>query len=89
MTDENHQRHIAPVRGDEEEGLVADVLGDEFSWYEVQEVLADRILVPAHGWDVDQLERPGGEAIGERVHSADTIRRATSKRHRVHGIILA
>jgi len=68
MTNENHQRHVAPARRREEDHLVARVFGDVARWHEAQEVLANRVLIPTYGWDVDQLERPRGEAIGERGH---------------------
>ena len=72
MTNENHQGHVAPAGRREEDHLVARVFGDVTRWHEAQEMLSDRILAPTYGRDVDQLERAGCEAIGERFHPADT-----------------
>ena len=74
MTDEDYQRHVAPARRRKEDHLVAHILGDEWRWNQRQEVLANRVFTPTYRRDVDQLERPRGEAIGERGHGSSLPR---------------
>jgi hypothetical protein len=47
------------------------VLGPESRRDEAEQVLADLGFVPALGRDVDELERPRGEAVGERGHDRE------------------
>ena len=65
---EHDQRSLATSRRREEVGLVARVVGSEIIRHEREEVIADLCLVPALGWDVHELERALGEALGERGH---------------------
>jgi GTP-binding protein HflX len=52
----------------EEERLVPGVFGCPTGGHEADHVLADRNLGSALGRNVDELERPRGEAVGERGH---------------------
>jgi GTPase len=61
-------------RPDEEKRLVALVLGLPARRYEGQQTLADRPLAAALGRDVDELEGPGGKAVGEPGHGASVPR---------------
>ncbi|MBM2823671.1 MAG: hypothetical protein HW413_2417, partial [Thermoleophilia bacterium] len=64
MPGEDHERHVTPLLGNEEESLVAGALDSEPGGDQRQDVLSNRVLVPTDGRDVDQLERPRGKAIG-------------------------
>jgi len=68
VTDEKHERSTAPALGDEEECLVPGVLAVVRGRDEREDVLPDRTLASARRRDVHELERPRGEAFGERVH---------------------
>ena len=61
-------------RWSEEERLVARELGAPPVRDEPEHVLANGLLVPALRWDVDEFERPRGEAIGERGHRRSLAR---------------
>ena len=73
VADENDERSLGPVLRKEEKRLVLSVRPNERGRDEVQEVLANRRLVPALGGDVDELERPGREPFRQCVHVAQTL----------------
>ncbi len=68
---ENDERVLGPPLRDEKVRLVPRVLGHERGRDQLQNVLANRSFAPAGGRNVDQLERPRGEAVGERGHGAE------------------
>ena len=68
VRDEHDQRNVLSARRDEEEGLVPCVVGHPARGDELEHVLAYRVLLAALRGDVDELERPRGEAVGERGH---------------------
>ena len=65
---EDDQRAAGAPRRGEEVRLVARVLGDPARRDEGEHVLADSRLVTALRRNVHELERPRGEAVGERGH---------------------
>ena len=68
VRNEGDQRSGRASRSDEEEGLVSrEVLGPPVR-HQLEHARADRGLVAALRRDVHELERPRGEAIGERAH---------------------
>ncbi len=68
VRDEHDQRERGSSLRSEEKRLVAGELDGPAARAEPEHVLADRLLVAALGWNVDELERPRGEAFGERGH---------------------
>ena len=68
VTRQDDEGRRGPPLRYEEVGLVVPVLGGELAGHEREQVLADPGLVTALRWDVDQLERALGEALGEPGH---------------------
>ena len=68
VRDEHDQRNVLTARRDEEEGLVPCVVGHPAGGNELEHALAYGRLLAALRGDVDELERPRGEAVGERGH---------------------
>ncbi len=65
---QDDQREALPPGREEHERLVSRVLCDPFRRNETEHVLPNRRLVAALGGNVHELERPRGEAVGERGH---------------------
>ena len=65
---EDDERRIDSPLGEEQVRLVVCVLGCEPGRHEREQMLADARLVAALRRNVDQLERPIREALGERGH---------------------
>jgi len=68
MTREDDKGSIGPPLRREEEHVVTRVLGCERGCNESEQVLPDLRLASALGGDVDELERPHGEALCELGH---------------------
>jgi len=68
VRDEHDQRKALPPRRDEEERLVSCEVGHPLRGNELEHVLAYGRLLAALRGDVDELERPRSEAVGERGH---------------------
>jgi GTPase len=65
---QDDERASRRSRRDEQICLVPRVLRLPRGWHEREHVLTDRGLAAALRRDVDELERPRGEAVGERGH---------------------
>ena len=65
---QHDQRKSGPPLRGEQERLVTRELGHEARRNEFQEVLPNCRLAPALRGNVDELERPHGETVGERDH---------------------
>ena len=68
MAGENDQRPAGVPGRDEQEGFVACIVGVPRRRHELEQPLADHSLLAARRGNVDELERPRGEAVGERGH---------------------
>jgi hypothetical protein len=82
---EYDQGHIRTALGYEQERLVTRVIRREFRGHQVEQVRADPLLVATLRRNVDELERPLGETVGEPGHP----QRLTSELEMLGGIILA
>jgi GTP-binding protein HflX len=71
---EHDQRTAGTSRRNEEVHLVPGVFRRPVGRHEPEYVLPDRFLVTALRGDVDELERPRGEAVGERGHRGSVPR---------------
>jgi GTPase len=74
VRDEQDERCGRTPRPGEEERLVTCVLGLPDGGHEGEQVLPDRILAATLRRDVHELERAGGEAVGEPGHRASVPR---------------
>jgi len=65
---EQDERQIGASGWGEQEGFVARKLGRPCRRHKAEDVPANLLFVPALRGNVDELERPRGEAVGERGH---------------------
>ena len=74
VTCEDDQRRIGAALRDEQERLVARVVRGELRRHQFEQVCSDPLFMSTLGRDVDELESPVGETVGEPGHEQSLSR---------------